>query len=296
MVTYSSRCPQGGETMQGIQFEEHLGGKGLNEAIASSRLSIHKGHVRMWGNVGDDEHGKKMLAALHDAKVNTELVSVLKDVSSGSATIIVETDSGENRIIIIPGANGELDPTEEQLAANFKDADSSDYVVVQNEFPGVRKVIEWLHANKPQITIVYNPSPVKADLLDVEMLQKVDILVVNEGEAQQIVNSDSSDDKLLLASLHKLLPKTTVIITLGGRGCILQKEETVEQVSGVKVEKVVDTTGAGDTFLGGVVSQLYFGADLVTAVQFATAAASEVIQKKGAVESIPEYSRHALKI
>ncbi|KAG7794913.1 hypothetical protein KL929_004378 [Ogataea haglerorum] len=294
LVTFSPRCPRAGETLQGEQLEEHLGGKGLNEAIATARLSVAKGHVRMWGNVGDDEHGKKMIAALTEANVDTGLVRVLPGVRSGSATIIVETESGENRIIIIPGANGELNPSDEQLAANFKDSQPGDFVVLQNEFPGVRKAIEWLHANKPDLSVVYNPSPVRDDLLDLELLNKVAYLVVNEGEAEQITGR-SGREKDLLAALHQLLPRPTLIITLGARGCIFQSGETVERVAGVKVRNVVDTTGAGDTFLGAVVSQLYFGADMARAVEFATAAAAVVIQRKGAAESIPEYSRVALR-
>mmetsp|Transcript_7827 Transcript_7827/g.9866 ORF Transcript_7827/g.9866 Transcript_7827/m.9866 type:complete len:336 (+) Transcript_7827:87-1094(+) len=319
LVTYTKAVPEGGETYQANSFENHLGGKGLNEAIATSRLSgkQYNCQIRMVGNVGNDSFGKELKQALVDSGVDTKYVKTLDQQSSGVAVIIVEEDSGENRILITAGANGELCPTSEEYETYFpKDVEGTQFVILQNEYPDTVKSIDWLKANRPKINIAYNPSPFKPEFINQEFWSKIDFLIMNEGEALSVASKLLTEeqnaefkktikqDKVegfsdLANKLQELInPEnvSTVIITMGSKGSIFTSRETKPTfVKSEKVDNVVDTTGAGDTFFGGVVLQLANASSLKEAVEFATKASSLVIQKKGAAESIPtleEITKH----
>lgn len=309
LVTFTNKVPAGGETYQANSFENHLGGKGLNEALAAARLSSGATHkVRMVGNIGDDSFGKELKQALVDAKVDTEYIKTIKNQSSGVAVILVEEESGENRILITAGANGDLKPTQQEYQTYFSQVDGDQYVILQNEYPHTIESINWIHANHPKINISYNPSPYKPELITEKTWAQIDLLIVNEGEALDVaanlLSSKESDefkttienDKVkgfsqLAGKLQQLInPKnvSTVVITMGSAGSIYTSKEIEPTFApSVKVDKVIDTTGAGDTFFGGVVLQLAAGESLPTAIKFATIASSIVIQKKGAAESIP---------
>lgn len=311
LVTYTDSVPEGGETYQANSFQNHLGGKGLNEAIATSRLSGDKSkcHVRMVGNVGNDSFGKELKQALVDSNVDTKYVKTLDGQSSGVAVIIVEEESGENRILITAGANGELRPTSDEYETYFpKDAEGNQYVVLQNEYPDTVKSIDWLKKNRPNINIAYNPSPFKPELINQDFWSKIDFLIVNEGEALSVASALLSENEItkfreiidenkvkgfssLASKLQDLLNPdniSTVVITMGSKGSIFTTRNIEPTfVESEKVTNVVDTTGAGDTFFGGVVLQLATGTSIEKAVDFATKASSLVIQKKGAATSIP---------
>lgn len=307
LVTYTDRVPDAGETFSANSFENHLGGKGLNESLACARLAQKGTKVRMLGNVGSDTFGKELKQALVDAGVDTEHVATLEGFSSGVAVILVEK-SGENRILITAGANGELKPTNEQYEAVFAGSEDGkgDFVVLQNEYPDTVKTIDWVKQNRPKANIAYNPSPFRA--ISPATLAKIDILIVNEGEALEVaeqvfsgaelddfrssISSNELDGFGQLASrLQSGLDQanvSAVIITMGSKGSLsTSKGSKPSFTPSKKVPKVVDTTGAGDTFFGGVVSQLSEGSSLEEAVEFATKASALAIQKKGAAEGIP---------
>jgi len=311
LVTYTNKVPEAGETYSANSFENHLGGKGLNEALACARLSKNAAnHVRMVGNVGSDGFGKELRQALVDAKVDTKYIQTLNDVPSGVAVILVET-SGENRILITAGANGELKPSDADYEQYFGDQSGScDYVVLQNEYPHTRQSIEWIKKNRPSINIAYNPSPYKSELITLELLLQIDMLIVNEGEALDVASSVLHESELgtfkktiakdevagfsqLAEKLQGMLDPNNIavtIITMGSKGSVsVGKNESVCFAKSLKVDTVVDTTGAGDTFFGGIVLQLSSGATLQEAVKFSTTASSLAIQKKGAAEGIPFY-------
>ncbi|EGV61349.1 Putative ribokinase [Yamadazyma tenuis] len=310
LVTYTDKVPEGGETMQANSFENHLGGKGLNEAIAVARLSSKQSTipVRMIGNIGNDTFGKELKQALVEAGVDTQFIKTIDGVSSGVATILVESQSGENRILITPGANGELKPSYENYETYFPNKNQEGFVILQNEYPNTAESIEWIKTHRSKLNIAWNPSPFKPDLIKSEILSRIDMLIVNEGEAldvakhllssEEIVAFDESikQDKVkgfgeLASKLTKLINPANinlVIITMGGQGSLFStKNEEPTFEKSVKVTSVVDTTGAGDTFFGGVVVKLASGFSTRDAVKFATKASGIVIQKKGAVESIP---------
>lgn len=302
LVTFTKKVPAAGETYQANSFENHLGGKGLNEALAVARLSPKEISTRMIGNVGNDTFGKELKLALVDSKVDVQFVNTIEGQSLGVAVILVE-EGGENRILITAGANGELKPTPQQYAQYFEEQQDG-YVILQNEYPDTVKTMEWLLENRSNINIAYNPSPFNKELITPEILRKIDLLIVNEGEALDMEKSlhgdtaDGTDDNVarfsrLASSLQaKINPAkaNTVIVTMGSVGSVFVSKGLQPQFHpSSKVKEVVDTTGAGDTFFGGVVLQLALGKGIDEAVKFATIASSLVIQKKGAAESIPRY-------
>lgn len=307
LVTYTKRIPNAGETYAAKSFESHLGGKGLNEAIASARLSPSEEiKVRMVGNVGTDSFGTELKAALVDANIDTTFIRTIQG-QSGVAVILVEEDSGENRILITSGANGELKPSNEDYETYFPESkiQVAQYVIIQNEYPDTLNSINWINSNRANINVAYNPSPFNSDYITPQLLLKVDLLIVNEGEANDIAKTllnfdtrESSGDlnyfkRLAKQLFEKINSKNiqTVIITMGSQGCVYIGKEVdeVQFTAAVTVDKVIDTTGAGDTFFGGVVLQLANGSSLRQAIEFATMASSIVVQSKGAVESIPFY-------
>ncbi|KAK6455447.1 ribokinase [Scheffersomyces xylosifermentans] len=314
LVTFTKRVPEAGETFQADAFENHLGGKGLNEALASARLSSgNTASIRMIGNVGNDAFGKELKQSLVDAGVDTSFVKTLENKSSGVAVILVEEESGENRILITAGANGELKPTDSDYEEYFPKRTEAinEYLILQNEYPDTLNTINWIKSNRPHINIAYNPSPFNPEFITSNVLSKIDLFIVNEGEALDVASHILKDTeyqqfkdtiaenakegfKSLAVKLQSLVNQDnikTVVITMGSRGAVyVSKElETPEYEPSKKVTHVIDTTGAGDTFFGGVVSAMAQEKSIVEAVKFATTASSLAIQKKGAAESIPQF-------
>lgn len=321
LVTFTPRVPDAGETIQADLFERHTGGKGFNEAIALARVTpkpakllSHK--VLMIGKVGDDTFGQDLVSSLRNEGVDTSKITVEPNVQTGVATILVE-QGGENRILCTPGANDLLRPSPEELAAYFPDLDKQQtYVVLQNEFPFFAETITWLRKNRPTVQVAYNPSPLKG--LREDYLKGVDLLIVNDIEATQVLELlnvghlglRDGEDKIthyqrlaleLLGRINNGLGSLNlVIVTLGSLGVVYatgkkgqQKADFLEAYKVAK-EKVVDTTGAGDTFFGSVVSQLSLDPEnYEKAIKFASVASALAIQKTGAGESIPTYSQVA---
>lgn len=316
LVSYTERIPEAGETYAANSFETHIGGKGLNQTISLAKLSPHVEDsplkVRIIGKVGNDSFGKELLGALEEQNVDVKNVEVLEDVRSGVAVILVEKSTGENRILITAGANGQTIYSNDELVELFPQSEEREVVVFQNEIPGTVDTIKWLKDNRKENTeVVYNPSPYNN--LSAEVIDKVDILVVNEGEALEIakdilpeedyesfkeqIQSNEIDGFLKLAlQLKAKIDKSSsnvVVITLGSKGAIftapLSSGNTSKFVQAVKVKDVVDTTGAGDTFMGALLTQVSLGQDIQTSVEFAGKASALAIQRNGASDSIPTF-------
>lgn len=371
LVTYTNKVPQGGETYQANSFETHVGGKGLNESIAVAKLTPKNsvllssttttttttsgdgdGAIRMVGKIGDDSFGQQLKQFLIDNKVNVDHVHTVNNQTSGVAVILVEEETGENRILITLGANGELKLDDKEYESIFPKTTGSitttttttkegeggylSFVILQNEYPDTVKSINWIKSNRPQLNIAYNPSPFKSELITKELLSKIDLLIVNEGEALDVANhllknshqqdlidkinqinksnvtNSTGDNHTLLVEvflklaieLQKLINPDNIqiiVITMGSKGSIYiaknsgggsgggGSQTTPQFIKSRKVEKVIDTTGAGDTFFGAIVLNLALGKLIDYAIKFATTASSLTIQKKGAAEGIPSY-------
>lgn len=319
LVTYTDRIPHAGETFRANSFETHAGGKGLNQTIAIAKLKQTDAPyaVRMVGNVGDDSFGQQLLTILKANDVNVSEINVVPGESTGVATILVEAhNGGQNRILLTEGANGRTVYTPNKLVQLFgrvlKDdiEDNKHFVVLQHEIPDPCSIMAWVKKNHSAFQIVFNPSPFHP--IAKENWLFVDILIVNEIEALQIVEAVYSKEEYaeyeqtiktdFFSAYSKLCQKfqetlvnqlnsAIVIITLGSQGVLFASKVNpkVAYVPSIANIEVVDTTGAGDTFLGSLVTQLYQDAPLDKAIKFATKASSITIQRRGAAESIPSY-------
>ncbi|CAN6672370.1 ribokinase [Trichomonascus vanleenenianus] len=290
LVTSAERMPQPGETIGASNFETHHGGKGANQALAVRRLSSQAVSVEMIGAVGNDTFGNELLASMTKEGIDTSRVKVSKTERTGIASIFVDP-KGENCIMVYPGANG-THTVEELNLDTFK---GSDLLILQNEIPlpVVYKSLEL--AKKAGIKTMYNPSPVYADA-PLDVFKNVDYLVVNSTEAQvlskaaPIGSEDYSPEQALsaLKPLQKTLGCNSIVITLGGSGSVYLDGEETGHVPAGKPERIVDTTGAGDTFLGAIAGQL-IGSNkpLGEALAFASKASAIAVSRHGAAEGIP---------
>lgn len=269
-----------GETISSDGRNIFCGGKGLNQAIAFSRYGIE---TFMAGAVGKAD-GKVLADALKNANVNTDYV-VEKDMPSGH-TVIQNTPDGENCIILFGGANQSI--TKEDVDRTLADFDRGDYLILQNEINLLDYIIERAHEKK--MTVVLNPSPMNEKILALP-LEKVDIFVLNEIEACGILglnetDSFKADGGNLLSRLKDKFPNKKILITLGEVGSLYSDRENTYS-HGIYKVKALDTTGAGDTFMGYFIGEIISGKDASCALKTASAASAIAVGKNGASVSIP---------
>lgn len=286
LVLRVPRMPLPGETLTGGAFRTIPGGKGANQAVACARLSgkVAAGgqQVAMVGCVGDDAFGATLRAALVGDGIIDSHITTLPGVASGIASILVD-DNGQNSIVIAGGANDLLSPAHIDAAKEL--IEQADIVVLQLETPMATVVHAIKLARSLGKTVVLNPAPA-ASLPD-GVLELVDYLIPNEIEAAMLasVSPDGADAKVLAAALQKL-GSDNVIITLGSKGvhaALYGGDFTFP----AEVVQAVDTTAAGDTFIGGFVAGLASGMDEAEAIQQGQRAAAWSVTKPGAQTSIP---------
>ncbi|WP_248962675.1 ribokinase [Sphaerisporangium perillae] len=270
LVAYTSVVPGRGETVTGRAFSTVPGGKGANQAIAAARAGAAVAFV---GAVGDDAFGPVMRDTLASAGVDVSRLRVVPG-SSGIAHIVVD-DEGGNSIIVIPGANGTLTgPSEEDLAVIGR----SDALLLQLELPMEAVVAAARQASVP---VVLTPAPARD--LPYELLEAVDLIVPNEHEAAAITGL--TDPGAALKALLDLVPEA--VITLGSKGALYGSRSGERlRVPAVPV-KAVDTTAAGDTFVGALAVARAEGRPQEEALRFAATAAALSVQRKGATTSMP---------
>ena len=253
------------------------GGKGANQAIAASKYGAN---VNFIGAVGDDSNGKILLKVLKTNGINIENVTIVKNVHSGNAVILVD-DEGSNCIIVYPGANHNV-PVD--IYPNFMEGDM---LVAQLEV-NMSAVEYYFKLAKKKMYTILNPSPFI--FLSQELLKKTDIIIVNEVEAYKlggVVVRGPETAKVCCKKIIKLGP-SIVIITLGKMGVVVATNENAFHVPGYDVD-VVDTQGAGDAFLGTFVAKLAQGATIEDATLFANMVASLSVTKMGSTQvSLPE--------
>ncbi|OEZ92052.1 ribokinase [Janthinobacterium sp. HH106] len=287
LVLRVPRMPLPGETLTGGAFRTIPGGKGANQAVACARLSgkvAGAQQVAMIGCVGDDAFGATLRAALVGDGIIDSHISTLPGVASGIASILVD-DNGQNSIVIAGGANDLLSPAHIDAAKEL--IEQADIVVLQLETPMDTVVHAIKLARSLGKTVVLNPAPAPAASLPQGVLELVDYLIPNEIEAAMLagVSPEGADAKALAAALQKL-GSDNVIITLGSKGvhaALYGGDFTFP----AEVVQAVDTTAAGDTFIGGFVAGLASGMDEAEAIQQGQRAAAWSVTKPGAQTSIP---------
>jgi ribokinase len=277
LVAYAKRMPNAGETVIGERFQMGFGGKGANQAVMAARLG---GRVSMVGALGDDVYAGMTFENLERQRVDATHVARVRG-SSGVAPIWVEPD-GTNRIIVVPGANDRVDPG--AAAAAVASMDGLRVVIGQLEIPQRVTAAAFVAARERGVTTILNPAP--AAPLDPELVAAADWLMPNETEfgiLAGVPSPDLDDDEALVSLARRLGPR--LVVTLGSRGAALVTlEGRVERVPAVPVQ-AVDTTGAGDAFVGAFGYGLAAGLDELTAVRLGIACASDSVTRHGTQSS-----------
>lgn len=279
LVAYAERMPRLGETVLGTGFERHPGGKGANQAIAAARAGVES---LMVGAVGGDPFGEMMRETLSAGGVDVGRVEIV-DTATGVALIMVA--GGENRIIVVPGANHRIGPARvEEL-----DFRPGDVCMAQLEIPLPAVRAAFARARSRQTLAVLNPAPA---LLEAgPLLASADVIVANETECALLagipVEAIVAGTGIETAgSSLGLRPEQVLVVTLGAAGVRALASGRVIAVPGHAVE-AVDTTGAGDCFCGYLAAELSRGERLTEALYTANAAAALAVQTRGAATGIP---------
>jgi len=274
-VVTTKIIPNQGETLVGESFQTFFGGKGANQAIALSRSGLD---VSMIGAVGKDVFGQALIDNLKENGINTDMIQTVDTAESGSAHIQVM--DGDNRIIIIPGANDRL--SIDVVKQYQQQLQQMEMVILQNEIPveTIEYIIDFCATQR--IQVLYNPAPAKE--ISEEYIEKVTYLTPNEHEAVLLFGNKER------AEVLRNYPNK-LIITLGDQGATFFDGEAEVIVPAQKVATVIDTTGAGDTFNGYFAKGILEGLTIAESLKLGNAASAIAIQTKGAQNGIPMYEK-----
>jgi ribokinase len=284
LVTRAPRLPHGGETLAGHSFVTVPGGKGANQAVAAARLGAS---VAMIGCVGEDAYGEQLRQALLAEGIDCQGVTRVADDSTGVAMIVVD-DNSQNAIIIVAGANGHVSA---DVVDDF-DAllSQADVIICQLEVPMVTVGHVLKRGHELGKVVILNPAPASGPL-PAEWYAWVSYLIPNESEAtaltglpvDSVASADTAATALLAAGVSK------VIVTLGEHGALFASNAVSQHFPAPKV-KPLDTTAAGDTFVGGFAAALSEGKSESDAIRFGQIAAAISVTRSGAQPSIPTVS------
>jgi len=279
-VSFVSRYPQPGETLVSNDFGIFQGGKGANQAIALAKLDIP---TLMLGKVGKDILSDFALSSLQENGVDTTGISNSQKNSTGSASIWVNAQ-GQNSIVIYPGANGEVN--EDYIIQHEKFFDDASWLLTQFEVPLKSILLALRLAKKHGLKTVMDPAPVKKIGND-HIWELVDYLLPNKIELKELTHTEN-----ILEAIHLLKSRGVkeVIVKLGKQGAAYEGKDKLLSFPAVPVERVIDTTGAGDCFVAGFLRGMLQQEDIAQAIRIANLTASYSIQKKGAAISFPKKS------
>jgi len=282
LISYVPRLPALGETLHGTRFHMGFGGKGANQAVMAAKLG---GDVTMITKLGQDVFGENTLKNFQAWGVNTKHVHFTDQAFSGVAPIAVDPE-GHNSIIIVTGANDLL--TEEELEAACAEIAAAQIMVCQLEIPMEINLKALQIAREEGVRTIFNPAPARPQLPE-ELYRLSDIFCPNETETELLTGMPVGTLEEAETAARVLLERGagTVILTLGERGSLLVTKETREFVPVDKV-KAIDTTGAGDAFVGSLAYFLAQGKPLMEAMQRANRIAAVSVQASGTQTSFPE--------
>ncbi|SDY36677.1 ribokinase [Collimonas sp. OK242] len=286
LVLRVPRMPHPGETLSGGRFQTIAGGKGANQAVACARLSADSVKVAMIACLGDDAFGVELRAALRNDGVDDSHVSTMEGEASGVASILVDA-SGQNSIVLAAGANDALSPAHIDAARSL--IGQARIVVLQLETPlaTVRHAIKLAHGLGK--VVVLNPAPAQA--LPADLLAQVEYLIPNEIEAAMLAGLSAAsldNDAAIEAAVATLRAagSANILVTLGAKGVYAALTSGSVHFA-AQPTKAVDTTAAGDTFIGGFVAALAEGRGEAEAIAFGQRAAALSVARIGAQTSIP---------
>jgi ribokinase len=282
LISYVPRLPQLGETLHGDDFQVGFGGKGANQAVMAAKLG---GRVTMVSKLGQDSFGDDALANLARCGVDTTHVHRTDRAPSGVAPIAV-TATGANAIIVVAGANALL--TEAEIEAARPAIAAAQVVVCQLELPDRLTAAALRIGREEGVTTILNPAPAKPEHL-ADFYAVSDIICPNETEAALLTGRavDSLEDAEIAGRMLLGRGPKTVILTLGGRGCLLVTHDRAMHIPAESVT-AVDTTGAGDAFVGSLAFFLAAGTAIETAARRANQIAAVSVQGRGTQTSFPD--------
>ena len=279
LIFRSPRLPDAGETLLGGRFDTAFGGKGANQAVAAARLGAH---TAMVGRVGDDTFGPTLRQGLIEDDIDVTHVRTDETAATGVALILLE-ESGENRIVVASGANLQVTPADDVEAAGAL-IRSARLLLLQLEIPLAAVQRAAAIAREAGAQVLLNPAP--AQPLPSDLLRNVDLLVPNQVEAAMLAELPPDTPPEEAAQALRAAGAGKVLVTLGSDGALLVSNQGVRRVPPFPTE-VVDTTAAGDAFMGGLAAALIADRPLEEAVRWGNAAGSLACTKLGAQPSLP---------
>jgi ribokinase len=280
LTTTVERMPVWGETVLARHFETSFGGKGANQAVAAAKLGAE---VVMVSDLGDDTLGDSALENFESYGINTLHVRRIPNQSTGTATILIDQSSGDNAILIVAGANGDLSSADVDAASEA--LKGCDLILLQLEIQLETAYAAIRFARKNGVRTVLNPAPARRNL-DMEIVTQASFLIPNETELAIMTDMPVASEAELSAAAQSLVEKgvETVIVTLGARGALIATPEGARRIEPVKVE-AIDTTGAGDAFIGSFARYVAADLSLDAALAEATRYSAFSVTRRGAQKS-----------
>lgn len=266
-----------GETISSLSLSIQAGGKGANQAASIAKAG---GDVYLASTIGTD--GLWIKEKLESYGVNTSLMCVKEETVTGTATILLD-EKGRNSIVLYGGGNREN--SEEYINSVFSHFKEGDWLVIENEINNLQLIIEKAYEKK--MKICFNPSPFEDELISLDWT-RIDLIVVNEVEIMQLMKGEKGSWKEILRRAQTLYPDASILLTLGEEGSMFLENKSGKILFMPIVKtNTIDTTGAGDTFLGYFLSSVISGTGAVDALKRASLASSIAVSRAGAMDSIP---------